>query len=314
LKRREFLKAATASGLVSPALLDAQTELPKRRYKDDVKLSTIGFGGIIMLDLEQDHANRVVAEAIERGVNYFDVAPSYGNGEAEEKLGIALEPHRKNVFLACKAEKRDAAGAREQLETSLKRLKTSHFDLYQFHAVGTVEDAKRILAPGGAAETFVKAKRDGLARYIGFSAHGVAAAKLLMDSMPLDSVLFPVNYVNYAEGDFGPQILAEAKKRGLARMALKALAKTTWKPGEERSYKNCWYRPIEDPVLAETALRFTLSEDVTAAIPPGYEKFLKMAMRIASSFTPLTASERQNLLASAQGVTPIFTQAKGAAA
>ena len=314
MKRREFLITATASGLAGSVSLDAQTELPKRRYKDDVKLSTIGFGGIIMLDLEQARANRVVADAIDRGVNYFDVAPSYGNGEAEEKLGVALEARRKSVFLACKAERRDGDGAREQLETSLRRLKTSHFDLYQFHAVGTVADAKKILAPGGAAETFVKAKRDGLVRYIGFSAHGVDAAKLLMDSMPLDSVLFPVNYVNYAEGDFGPQILAEAKKRGLARMALKALAKTTWKPGEERTYKNCWYRPIEDPALAEKALRFTLSEDVTAAIPPGYEKFLNMAMQIASKFTPLTANERQNLLASAQGVTPIFTAAKGAAA
>ena len=314
MERREFLKAATVSGLASPILMDAQTEFPKRQYRDDVKLSIIGFGGIIMLGLDQDHANRVVAEAIGRGVNYFDVAPSYGNGEAEQKLGVALEPHRKNVFLACKAEKRDAQGAREQLETSLKRLKTDHFDLYQFHAVGTVADAKKILGPGGAAEAFVKAKRDGLARYIGFSAHGVDAAQLLMESMPLDSVLFPVNYVNYAEGDFGPQILAEAKKRGLARMALKALAQTTWKPGEEKTYKNCWYRPIEDPALAEKALRFTLSEDVTAAIPPGYEKFLKTAMQIASRFTPLTQTERQHLLASARGITPIFTEAKGAAA
>jgi predicted aldo/keto reductase-like oxidoreductase len=314
VKRREFLGAAAVAGLTDSALLNAQTELPRRPYKDNVRLSTIGFGGIIMLGLEQPHANQVVADAIARGVNYFDVAPSYGDGEAEEKLGIALQPHRKNVFLACKAEKRDRDGARAQLETSLKRLKTDHFDLYQFHAVATVEEAKRILGPGGGAEAFVKAKRDGLVRYIGFSAHGVDAAKLLMDSLPLDSVLFPVNYVNYAEGDFGPQILQEAKSRGLARMALKALAETTWKPGEKKTYANCWYRPIEDPSLAEKALRFTLSEDVTAAIPPGYEKFLRMALQIASNFQPLSTSERENLLASAQGVTPIFTKAKGAAA
>jgi aryl-alcohol dehydrogenase-like predicted oxidoreductase len=168
MQRREFLKAAAVSGIANPISLDAQTELPKRRYKDDVRLSTIGFGGIIMLDLEQDHANHVVADAIERGINYFDVAPSYGSGEAEEKLGIALQSLRKNVFLACKAERRDGAGAREQLEASLRRLKTDHFDLYQFHAVGTVEDVKKILAPGGAGETFMKAKRDGLVRYIGF--------------------------------------------------------------------------------------------------------------------------------------------------
>ncbi|HTF65860.1 MAG TPA: aldo/keto reductase [Edaphobacter sp.] len=314
MKRREFLRATSAVGLASPILLHARTEIPKRLYKDGVKLSTIGFGGIIVMGQEQAHANQVVAEAVERGVNYFDVAPSYGNGEAEEKLGIALEPHRKGVFLACKAEKRDRDGARTQLETSLKRLKTDHFDLYQFHAVGTVEQAKQILAPGGAAETFVKAKKDGLVRYIGFSAHGVDAAKLLMESMPLDSVLFPVNYINYAEGDFGPQILAEAKKRGLARMALKAMAKTTWKPGEEKIYPNCWYRPIEDPAQAEKALRFTLSEDVTSAIPPGYEKFLQMALQIASKFSPLSAGERQALLASAQGVTPIFKRESGAAA
>jgi aryl-alcohol dehydrogenase-like predicted oxidoreductase len=314
MKRREFLQAAAASGLASPVLMQGQTEIPKRPYKDDVKLSIIGFGGIIMLGQEQSHANQVVAEAIARGVNYFDVAPSYGNGEAEEKLGIALQPYRKNVFLACKAEKRDRDGARTQLETSLKRLRTDHFDLYQFHAVGTVEEAKRILAPGGAAEAFVKAKKEGLARYIGFSAHGVDAAKLLMDSMPLDSVLFPVNYVNYAEGDFGPQILAEAKQRGLARMALKALAETTWKPGEQRTYPNCWYRPIEDPELAHKALRFTLTEDVTSAIPPGYEKFLQLALQTASAFSPLSAAERRTLLSSAQGVTPIFNRTSGAAA
>jgi aryl-alcohol dehydrogenase-like predicted oxidoreductase len=314
MKRREFLKSAAATGLATQTVLGTQNELPKRRYKDDVRLSTIGFGGIIMLGQEQPKANQIVADAIDRGLNYFDVAPSYGDGEAEEKLGIALQPYRKNIFLACKAEKRDAQGARDQLESSLKRLKTDHFDLYQFHAVKTPQEAKQIMAPGGAAETFIKAKKEGMTRYIGFSAHGVEAAKILMDGMQLDSVLFPVNYVNYAEGDFGPQILAEAKRRGLARLALKSLAQTTWKPGERKTYANCWYRPIEDPATAEKALRFTLSEDVTAAIPPGYEKFLRMAMDFASQFKPLGTTERQELLASAKGVTPIFTEATGPAA
>lgn len=314
MKRREFLKNAAATGLASQALLGAQKELPKRTYKGDVKLSTIGFGGIIMLGQEQPKANEIVAHSVERGLNYFDVAPSYGDGEAEEKLGIALQPYRKSVFLACKAEKRDAEGARAQLEASLKRLKTDYFDLYQFHAVKTPEEAKQIMGPGGAGELFTKVKKDGMVRYIGFSAHGVEAAKMLMEGMQLDSVLFPVNYVNYAEGDFGPQILAEAKKRGLARMALKSLALTTWKRGEEKTYANCWYRPIEDASTAEKALRFTLSEDVTAAIPPGYEKFLRMAMDFASQFKPLSSTERQQLLASAKGLTPIFRLGTGPAA
>jgi aryl-alcohol dehydrogenase-like predicted oxidoreductase len=314
MKRREFLKSAAATGLASQVVLGAQEELPKRTYKDDIKLSVIGFGGIIMMGQEQPKANKIVAEAVGRGLNYFDVAPSYGDGEAEEKLGIALQPYRKNVFLACKAEKRDGEGARAQLETSLKRLKTDHFDLYQFHAVKTPEEAKQIMGPGGAGEVFTKAKKDGVVRYIGFSAHGVEAAKILIEGMQLDSVLFPVNYVNYAEGDFGPQILAEAKRRGLARLALKSLALTTWKPGEKKTYANCWYRPIEDRTTVQKALRFTLSEDVTAAIPPGYEKFLLMAMDFASQFKPLSSTERQELMASAKGVAPIFREATGPAA
>jgi len=314
MERREFLKNAAVAGLASQAMLGADKELPKRIYKDDVKLSVIGFGGIIMMGQEQPKANQIVAEAVGRGLNYFDVAPSYGDGEAEEKLGIALQPYRKNVFLACKAEKRDGQGARAQLESSLKRLKTDHFDLYQFHAVKTPEEAKEIMGPGSAGEVFTKAKKDGMVRYIGFSAHGVEAAKILIDGMQLDSVLFPVNYVNYAEGDFGPQILTEAKKRGLARLALKSLALTTWKKGEEKTYANCWYRPIEDASTAEKALRFTLSEDVTAAIPPGYEKFLQMAMGFAARFKPLSSTERKELMASAKGLTPIFSEATGPAA
>src|SRR6266480_2949415 len=117
MKRREFLTSAAVTGVAGKMLLGASEELPRRTYKDGVQLSVIGFGGIIMMGLEQPKANGIVAEAIARGLNYFDIAPSYGDGEAEEKLGTALQPYRKSVFLACKAERRDAEGARAQLQT-----------------------------------------------------------------------------------------------------------------------------------------------------------------------------------------------------
>ena len=307
MERRDFLKTAVVSGLAPQGFTSAKSQaIPRRTYKGNDKLSIVGFGGIIVMGLEQKEASGIVAEAHDRGVNYFDVAPSYGNGEAEMKLGPALEPYRKNAFLACKTGKRDAAGAQLELYRSLNRLKTDHFDLYQMHGIAKMEDVDQILAAGGAAETFVKAKKEGKVRYIGFSAHHVQAAIRLMDNLELDSVLFPVNYVNYAEGHFGPQILAEAKKRGMARLALKALAQTTWKPGETKTYPNCWYRPIEDRETQEKALRFTLSEEVTAAIPPGYAKFLRAAIDIASQFKPLVGPEREALLASAHNTEPIF--------
>ena len=163
MERREFFKAALAAGVTTHQGLQTAVEaaagaspdgnIPKRPYKDGVELSIIGFGSIVVIGMEQEGA-----DSVERGVNYFDVAPSYGNGEAEEKLGIALKPHRDRVFLACKTGFRDAQMAQEELEQSLRRLHTDHFDLYQFHAVSNMEQVEQILAPGGAVEVFLKAR------------------------------------------------------------------------------------------------------------------------------------------------------------
>jgi aryl-alcohol dehydrogenase-like predicted oxidoreductase len=250
-----------------------------------------------------------VAESYDRGINYYDVAPTYWDGEAEIKLGIALKPYRKKVFLACKTVKRDAAGAAQELERSLQRLHTDYFDLYQFHGLTSMKDVDQILGPGGAAETFTKARKDGKARYLGFSAHHAEAALALMERFPCDSVLFPINYVCYQEGGFGPQVVAKAKEKGVARLALKALAHHPWPEGmkrEQSKYPKCWYQPIDDREHARKALRFTLSEDVTAAIPPGDEGIYAMALDLAAGFQPLTSAEREELLASAKGTAPLF--------
>ncbi len=308
MQRRRFLKTALA-GTVAPSLPSASREIPKRLYRDGVRLSIIGFGGIVVVGMDQKQADRTVAEAYERGVNYFDVAPSYWEGEAERKLGIALQPYRKNAFLACKTMRRDAAGAAAELEESLRRLRTDWFDLYQFHAVSSMKDVEQILSPGGAAELFVRARKEGKVRYLGFSAHNVEAALALLDRFPCDSVLFPVNFVCYAQGNFGPQVLARARQKGVARLALKALAHTNWPKGtrqEHTAHPKCWYQPVDDRDLAHRALRFTLSEDVTAAIPPGDERLFAMALELAAGFSPLSEQERKELLAATRGLEPIF--------
>lgn len=280
--------------------------MPQRTYKGNDALSIIGFGGIVVCSVSQKEANRYVAEAIDLGINYFDVAPSYFDGEAEKKLGNALQPWRKNVFLACKTTRRDATGARLELETSLKRAHTDHFDLYQFHAVTTLDEVSQILGPGGAAETFIKAKEAGLVRYLGFSAHSAEAALALLDQFPVDSVLFPLNVVSIKRGNFGLQILEKAKEKGAARLALKALAYTPWQEGEIHTYSKAWYKPIEDPALQDMALRYTLGLDITAAIPPGHFELYRRAVEIASQFKPLTREEENALDQAIVGLTPLF--------
>jgi aryl-alcohol dehydrogenase-like predicted oxidoreductase len=307
MNRRTFIQATAAAAGAFAASKARAEGLARREYKDGVKLSVIGFGGIVVCGMTQTEAGRIVAEAFDRGVNYYDVAPSYFDGEAETKLGPALEPFRKRSFLACKTMERDAPGARRELERSLGRLRTDHFDLYQFHAVSSLDDVDRIVAPGGAGEMVLKAREEGKVRFIGASLHSAAAAVALMDRFALDSVLFPVNFVLFQEGNFGPQILEHAKKKGVARLALKALAHHAWPEGADRSaWPKCWYTPIDAPELAEKSVRFTLSEDVTAAIPPGDAKLFRLALDCAGRFRPLSPKEREDLLAGARGLKPIF--------
>jgi aryl-alcohol dehydrogenase-like predicted oxidoreductase len=283
-----------------------EIRLPKRPFCGGVEISILGFGGMVVVGMEQNDADAIVRESYESGINYFDVAPFYGDGEAEIKLGVALEPHRDRVFLACKTMQRSAGGARSELERSLRRLRTDHFDLYQFHAVIELGEVERIFSPGGAADAFVEARREGKIRFIGFSAHSVEAALAMLDHFTFDSVLFPVNFICYAQGNFGPQVMKKAKAKGVARLALKSMAHGRWRKGEERKYPKCWYRPIEDRAVAREALRFTLSEDVTAAIPPGDEGLFRMALELAVDLPPLTPEERRALLESARGLKPLL--------
>jgi hypothetical protein len=131
-----------------------------------------------------------------------------------------------------------------------------------------------------------------------------------MDALQLDSVLFPVNVNAWENGGFGPQILAKAKSKGMARMALKALAFGKWPAGmkeSERKYPKCWYEPIDDRETARQALRFTLNQDVTAAVPPGDERIFDLAMELASGPLPkLSAAELAGLRSKVSALEPVF--------
>ena len=316
MKRREIFKAGLAvlaSSVINNKLFGAEvlmdkitSEVPKRPYSKEINLSIIGFGGIVVVGMKQKKANKTVAESINAGINYFDVAPSYWDGEAEEKLGKALQPHRKNIFLACKTMERSAAGAEKDLNISLKRGGVDHFDLYQFHAVTTMDEVESIFAPQGAMETFINAQKEGKIRFIGFSAHSEEAALALLDRFEFNSVLFPVNFVNYGQNDFGPKVVLRAREKGVAVLALKSMAYTPWLEDAEKTCDKCWYKPVEDPELAEKALRFALSQDITAAIPPGDENLYHLALQIASRFSPMGPEERDKFLQSTAGLNSLF--------
>lgn len=314
MKRREFIKQAalTAATAAAATQMHASSKTPanpiaKRTLgKTGEKLSMIGFGGIVVMDENPAAAANIVSEAVDRGINYFDIAPSYGN--AQERLGPALAPYRKNVFLACKTEGRTKDDSRKQLEESLRQLKTDHVDLYQFHALTKMKELDQVLGPGGAMETMEAAKKEGKIRYIGFSVHSQETALAALDRYNFDTILFPVNWVLFTQAGFGPKILKKAQEKQMGILALKSMAKTVWPADQKKDHPEpkCWYQPARFPDEATLGLRWTLGHPITAAIPPGDEKYFRLAMDVAQNYKPLEPHEEQALLSGGQGVEPIF--------
>jgi aryl-alcohol dehydrogenase-like predicted oxidoreductase len=313
MKRREFLKsAAITAALATTDSLQASTSpshpIPRRKLgKTGEELSIVGFGGIVVMNEDPGASANIVSEAVDRGVNYFDIAPSYGN--AEDRLGPALAPYRNRCFLACKTDGRLKDDSRADLEDSLRRLKTDHFDLYQFHALTKMSDLDKVLGPGGAIETAEAAKKEGKIRYIGFSVHSQETAVAAMNRYPFDTILFPLNFVLYTQAGFGPQILETARQKQIGILCLKSMAKTVWPADQQKNHPSdpkCWYKPAAFPNEASLGLRWTLGHPITAAIPPGEERYLRLAMDVAQNYKPLNATEEQALLKGAPGVEPIF--------
>ena len=271
-------------------------------------LSIIGIGGVTVVGHDAAASIRLFDEALDAGINYADVAPSYGvDQETEKRFGDALVGRRDRVFLACKTGERGAAGAKLELERSLRHLQTDHIDLYQLHAITSIDEVERAFGPDGAMDVILKAQKDGKVRHIGFSAHSVEAALKALDLFPFVSALFPVNFVTTYAGHFGPQIIDACVNRGAARLALKAMAMTHWKEGEDRHFPNCWYSPISDENLSELALRWTLSQDVTAAVPPGDPILFRRALEYAKRFTVINDEEVEALKRVALDQVPIFS-------
>ena len=257
--------------------------------RTDICISTVSYGGIVSAGFYdnvsypaegQEASDRYVSWAAEHGVNYYDVAPGYGN--AQNQLGISLEPYRKQVSLACKTGCRDRENAEKDLEQSLKLLKTDHFDVYQLHGVSSMEEVERAFGPGGVMEMMRPLKERGIARYIGFTAHSEEAALKMLELFPFDTVLFPFNWFMNMEHGMGNRLLAVLKEKGLGILGMKAFIERRWADGEDRGcFPKSWCKPIntdEEPEFGIAAMKYALSLGVNTLIPPGNFKSVSVAV------------------------------------
>jgi aryl-alcohol dehydrogenase-like predicted oxidoreductase len=322
MKRRSFLKAmggvtgGVAMG-IGPALVSeaesaanaARGEMPKRVLgRTGLKVSVVAFAGLALSQYEQERCDAGVRQAFAQGLNYFDVAPAYGkDGECEIKLGVALQSlKRGDYILSGKTKMRDGEGCRRELERSLTRLKTDHFDLYQLHHLVKPEDVKKALGPGGALEAVLKAKEEGKVRGIGFSAHTTKAALAALNGFNFDTVMFPLSFAEYYARGFGKEVLALAKEKGTAVLSIKTLHSGAWPPDAERTRK-WWYRPLEQQEDINLAYRWTLSlPGMVAGFPPSFLDLQEKAIAAGLAYRPATEADGKRLEEMAKGTGSIF--------
>lgn len=313
MDKRQFIKksvagavALGATGKISSAFADtndieSNTGTPKIKRKlgkTGFEVFPVVYGGIVSSRDGQAASDNYVAWALDRGINYFDVAPSYG--DAEEKLGISLKPFRKDNYLACKTAIRTRAEAEVEFEESLRLLQTDYFDVFQLHSLTTPEDVDRVFASDGVMEMIEKEKQRGRIRKVGFSAHSQKQALRAMSLYDFDTVMFPINWQMDMLGKWGSGVTEDARKRGMGVIALKGLIHRKWLNDEERkAYPKSWCKPIDvsDPEMGIATLKYTFKTGADVIVPPGdFRNFAFCVDHVEEIISkPLTKKER-NLL------------------
>jgi len=263
--------------------------IPQRPLgRTGAKVSALGLGGHHLGDLKTvDDAIRLVHEAIDAGITFFDNCWEYWNGRAEDWLGRGLAGRRDKVFLMTKVctHGRGADLAMEMLDESLRRLQTDYLDLWQVHGVCFDNDPELAYAKGGVLEALDRAKKQGKTRFVGFTGHKDPSIHLDMirRGYPFDTVQMPLNCLDATFRSFEREVLPEANKRGIAVLGMKSMG------GAAGAVKS-------GLVTAEEMLRYAMSLPVATTIC-GMDSLdvLRQNLRVARGFKPMTAANMQAL-------------------
>jgi predicted aldo/keto reductase-like oxidoreductase len=292
--RREFLQTG-AAGLAAAALATADAEAARLTNAEGIPLRPLGRTGenVTMICLGGYHSSvhqdenesiRLIQNAIDEGITFLDNAWDYQDGAAEERMGKAISAgnRRDKVFLMTKCCGRTAGDAQSNLEDSLRRLRTDHLDLWQFHEIVYDNDPDWIFAKGGAIETALKAKEQGKIRYLGFTGHKDPSIhlKMLEKPYPWATVQMPLNVMDGQFRSFEQKVLPILNERGIAPIGMKSLGGTG--------------KMVADgAILIDAALRYVLSLPIASLVSGiDSEKVLAQNLAIVRNFKPMTAAER----------------------
>jgi len=266
------------------------------------------FGAASLAAVSQDVADRVLDLLLQHGVNHIDVAASYG--DAELRVAPWLRTHRDEFFLATKTGERTADAAYEQLQQSLERLGVDRIDLWQLHNLADPIEWDIALSPGGAIEAAVRAKQEGLVRFVGVTGHGAQIAathRRSLERYAFDSVLLPYNWVTmqspyYAENF--DALAAACAERGVAVQTIKSAARRPWLGREHTA--STWYEPYQDQDALDLSLWWSLGRDGVHVISPGDVDVLPKVLDAASRFEDVPTDEAMRALNERADAAPLF--------
>jgi uncharacterized protein len=291
--RRKFIQMATitAAGLSVGAAPTVRTDMPYRRLgRTGESVSLLGLGGAHMGQgdsPDQTQAIAIMRAAVDAGINFFDNAWSYTEGRCEERMGLALaDGYRDKVFLMSKVLSRDLQGARQQLEDSLRRLRTDTIDLWQFHSIQNNDDIEMIYN-GGLIELALRAQEEGKIRYIGFTGHTHPRlhVEMIRRGFAWDTVQMPLNVFDPHYLSFAADVLPLALEHDIGVIAMKTMAGT---PG---------VIPGTGLVQPTECLRYAMGLPVST-VSSGMDTMerLQANIAVARNFTPLGKKELAALL------------------
>ena len=258
--------------------------------------SVLIYGAASLGAVDQDRADASIQEALDAGINHFDVAADYG--DAELRLGPWMPRIRDQIFLATKTGLRSEEGAWAQINASLERLQTDHVDLIQLHAVCDMENLDLLTAEGGGLAAAVRAKEEGLAKAVGITGHTHAAPSVHTEALrrhDFDSVLTPVNYRLASDPAYRSDLevlLDAAGRTDAAVMAIKAIARRTWRDGEEKRY-DTWYAPFDEQRYITAALAWLLATypQVTGFATAGETRLLRQMIAAEAASEDMSPDE-----------------------
>ena len=258
--------------------------------------TVVTFGAYSVGYLDQDQADRAIQLVLDHGVNHIDIAPSYA--ESMERVAPWMPQLREKMFLGSKTRFRTRDEAWRDVESIMKRMDVEDFDLFQLHSVVTIEELDKATAPGGALETLVEMREQGLTRWLGITGHGPYVPSTILEGLrrfDFDTVMFPLNPAMARLPEYkrdSEALLADCSAKNVGVQTIKMIARGGWGAGPRDLHT--WYDPHRDQADIDRSLWWVLSQPMHTAPSSGEISLLPKVLDAAERFVPLTESEQED--------------------